>query len=720
MDATNFAQPPQAITSYPTDVRALAYSPDGSLLALMDESPRGVDGYGTLQLVDIAKQTARLSWRLMLSPLDLAFSPNGKYLAYATALPDYPIQMPLTNVCVISILDMSQNPPRGVYDFDCPYQYGSSGQSAFRLVFSPDSNWLAAGRQPHDIQLINLNTGRVTTTSLVFEDAHGLELGSLAFSPDSKQLVINPSYYPAASAHLIWLESMEQSTTWYDQETVTRHPIEGNLFYSDDQQKVYEVVTQNYVSTLKIWDIKRGQQLASAVLPGLYGIVDQNLRNHTLILDRLDSSGESTDPSTPPDFLVVDDQTGHIVFSFNGMGATLSPDGKRLIVTKYSTVVIEVIDASTGHKEALPPFWTGRVVNFKFLLNDTLLSVNTASGVHFWDLRQNVALNFNVSFSRAVVSPDGKWLAGQRYRSPSPDIELYDFQTHKLVHTVSLPTSPLHLAFSSDSQTLIAVFHETYPVDTSYVARIDVKSGKLTRFPNLSVALPNNGLTGISEDGRLILLYTQSEVVIWNIETNTMTPLTSARNNPFIDWTFSTDGTLVAAIEPSDSNNGLGYLPTSHHLAVWNTSSGELLRSLRTPIAYIGDEYNQNRSAHISFSPAGDRVYALSSAWLQPAAWDIATGNQVSIYPLIAHSSVASPMQAVLAVAAQDHVYLLSATTPTICWDWPYGMKDVSFSHNGQWLVGRSEDSETLTLFAVDDARIPTPQPPPLTPIASR
>ena len=166
-------QPVLKVAPHLNYVTALAFSPDGSLLAtsshLRDADPEAVSLWrgGDIRLWDVA--TGQLRYKLARSDRgtrhNVAFSPNGALLAAPNG---WEGEVRVWNTA------------SGAEVFTVP----GNGEPVFVLAFSPDGATLACGCGDNNVRLWNADgTARQTLTD--FEHC----IYSLVFSPDRKTLV---------------------------------------------------------------------------------------------------------------------------------------------------------------------------------------------------------------------------------------------------------------------------------------------------------------------------------------------------------------------------------------------------------------------------------------------------------------------------------------------------------------------------------------------------
>lgn len=147
--------------SQPRDVHAVAFSPDGQLLALgcADERAR---------MVELATGHERLSvrhggWRSPRGEVyDVAFSPDGRWLATASA--DRRARLWDTNTGG-ELLKVTHDEP------------------VQRVALSPNGRWLATSSDDNTARLWDTSTG-----SQLFKVTHSRPVWGVAFSPDGRRL----------------------------------------------------------------------------------------------------------------------------------------------------------------------------------------------------------------------------------------------------------------------------------------------------------------------------------------------------------------------------------------------------------------------------------------------------------------------------------------------------------------------------------------------------
>jgi WD40 repeat protein len=156
-EAKNLRKPLEQIV----DVRALAFSPDGQLLAA---SAGELKGKGEVVLWDLKTQKPRWSYGIDRGMPSVAFSPDGKTLAVGS----FSENCYLFNAATGALKDT----------------LAGHGESARSLAFAASGDILAVGSYDQTIRLWDWRAGKVTQTLTGQDD----KVYSLAYLPDKKTL----------------------------------------------------------------------------------------------------------------------------------------------------------------------------------------------------------------------------------------------------------------------------------------------------------------------------------------------------------------------------------------------------------------------------------------------------------------------------------------------------------------------------------------------------
>ncbi len=156
--------------THPEYVSAIAWSPDGTLMATATHNGTGKKGAtkGTVHLWRVADGTLLRTLKGHVSRIDdLAFSPDGETLASAGGLGDNNVQLWRVN------------------DGSNLHTLKGHSKEVRSLGFSPDSSILASGSYGGSVRLWRVSDGTLLRT------LKGLSrIGDLAFSPDGALLAV--------------------------------------------------------------------------------------------------------------------------------------------------------------------------------------------------------------------------------------------------------------------------------------------------------------------------------------------------------------------------------------------------------------------------------------------------------------------------------------------------------------------------------------------------
>ena len=159
-----FTDPPYAYAPGIRDVRAVAFSPDGSMLATGDDN-----GNAYVWNVATGRRIATLTdFAHSMSVGAVAFSPDGSTLAAGDDSGSAYVWDVATGHRIATLTDPN-----------------SLGLGVRAVAFSPDGSTLAAGDDNSNAYVWNVATGRRIAT---FTDPNSISVGAVAFSPDGSML----------------------------------------------------------------------------------------------------------------------------------------------------------------------------------------------------------------------------------------------------------------------------------------------------------------------------------------------------------------------------------------------------------------------------------------------------------------------------------------------------------------------------------------------------
>jgi RNA polymerase sigma factor (sigma-70 family) len=449
--------PQQPGALQPSDLGALALSPDGRTLATAPLQ-------GTVHLWDTATGRQRLTLPGTSAPVQaLAFTPDGQTLAAAVSPPGEPAE--------ILLWDTASGKERR--------RWQARRKHVRCLAVAPDGKRLATAGEGATVQLWDAATGK----PLQALGGHGLFVWAIAFSPDSKRLATanqdnTVRLWDTATGLLLHRFDAREAAV----RAVTFSP-DGRL-----------LAAAGSLRSLLLWDAASGKQLAS--LPGLREEVRslafvphaQGLRLATgngagtvEILDLPDSATlrRSADRTSPVTTL---HSRGHR----GGVYATaVSPDGK-VIATGSQDCTVRLWDAVTGKEFRRLEGHTDWVGGLSFSPDGKYLASGGNDGRIFVREAATGKVVRQLQGRCVAFSPDGRLLATATM-AQNPAIQIWDFATgRELRRLLGHRATIFRLVFSPDGKTLASggigflpgLSFEGEPFEKTPLRLWDVASGR--------------------------------------------------------------------------------------------------------------------------------------------------------------------------------------------------------------------------------------------------
>ncbi|AFY95054.1 eIF2A-related protein [Chamaesiphon minutus] len=513
-----------------TSILALAYSPNGKLLATGDVN-------GQIYLWDIATGepilccTGHAGW-----VHGLAFSHDGKMLASASS--DLTVKLWDT------------------FDGSCLRTFTGHHQRVRAIAFSPDSQSIASGSSDATIRLWDTRSGKC----LKILSGHQSYIWSVAFSPDGTTIASGSEDKSVRLWNLATGECRQifaEHQLWV--RTIAWSP-DGKLIASgsgDRTVKVWEIETGKCVSTLtghtqrvrSIAFSPDGKLLASGSgdrTVRLWSVTDgqclKTLHGHNSLLTSVAFSPDGTNLATGGEDRSVrlwEVSTGSCIDIWQGYGSWIqsiafSPDGKTL---------------ANGSEDKTIRLWQ---------LADARTSATS---------RNSLTLTGHQGWVCSVAfSPDGKYLASG---SSDYTIKLWDVGTGQCLKTLQGHTRWVGaVAFSPSGLTLASCGGDCT------IVLWDIITGNCIQVLE--------GHTGwlwsvqFSPDGRLLASASEDKTIkLWDLQSGKCTHTLSGHTSWVQGISFSPDGKLLASASCDCT------------IRLWDVATGECVNSLQGHTSWV-------------------------------------------------------------------------------------------------------------------------------------
>jgi len=322
-------------------------------------------------------------------------------------------------------------------------------------------------------------------------------------------------------------------------------------------------------------------------------------------LDVTSGAVKSTWPSLldPADALLFDGDDGILVGSGNGGLSVWSlPDGKvqghipggsYYVAANFSTsTTLDVMLSGQNRLRtfALPsPAMTSDIGGPKsILISNNRIIGKSASGMKIWE-PGNATQSHEVSLQgdgRAVLTPDGSYLAWAQNQFPTGSLEVFSTSTGKSVKTFKLVQPMSAFTLSDDGRTLVYSMGDQ--IHTAPVMGLGV--GFSANVPQMPCCLMQLSATGNS----LLLASQMGGVMLYDLAAKKI-----ARNLqvPYIVAAAGFSPKMDQAVLVSDSGSVL----------VWNIASAEEPRLIGSVIGYpMGIAFNPSRSMFVVTTDTGE------------------------------------------------------------------------------------------------------------------
>jgi WD40 repeat protein len=507
------------------------------------------------------------------------------------------------------------------------------------LSFSPDGKTLAVGSGDHRVHLWDTATGLIRRT-LPGQRSTGK---SIAFSPDGRWLatlgfdrvsVWDTSGWQARAFQSGEVAVRDISVLAWSTDSRTLAAVEG------PKAHLWDVATGKVRQTLK-GDVGGVKALAydptGALLAGggynsfvhFWDAASGELQFETRLTGRI------TDLAYSPSTLTLAVAAGKTVWLYNSRtfkaietgepvtSLAFSPDGKTLATA--SPRLLRLWDAATGEEEARhEDRYSPNALAYS--PDGATLAVSWGPTVRFMDpntLETNRELPVaKDAWTVAALSPEGDRLAISTRDNSGRSVLIWDIREARVVHTFRVPAIFSALAWSPDGLTLASVREGSTGSVELWRVEPNAPSDSSLRTCH---GHENAGWVGsrrivFSPDGRLLAAGTSKRVFLWDTSTGQLVRTLEGHLDYVGALAFTPDGKTLAC-----GSIGIGVLQYQGEIKLWDVATGELRRMW-------GQQEGGAFGRAIAISPDG-RLLAVAgqliSEWRFQSVvrlWDVASG----------------------------------------------------------------------------------------------
>ncbi len=575
-----------------TEIWSLAFSPDGASLAAagMAANPDGSRRHGRMVIADVAAKNVRHSQDGFPYPvLAVAYSPDGALVA--TGMAQYLGRGANPATRIANILTQEQAGQVVLWDGvsgDMKEVLPGETGSVLSLAFSPKGETLAAGAANgvlHTWNVADRSPGK-------FIDGLSSYIWTIAYSPDGETLATGAGKWNGPAELKLWnardLSLKNELRGHGAGVTAVAFSRDGKTLASaswDRTARLFDVDSgkeqaivsghENYVSAIAF--SPHGDRLATGSWDETARVWPaRERRDETLLLENLLKGAYSLAYSPGSDLLaagigdgiaIVDPRANRLVERLPGHGSdtivAFSPDGKFL-VSAGGDGTIAIWDAKNWAKGQTLEASSEKIWCIAVSSDSKLIAAGSQDGkARLWRAASGEPVKTIEGSGGAVrsltFSHDGNWLAGachQTTNPPSTDVVIWKVADGRVVHTISPAAPDAHtgniecVAFTSDDALLATCSHD--------------RSAKVWRTSDWTIHCEMKGhreaiySLAISPDDRtLATAGWDGDVRLWSIDNGE--PLATLSGNIGVVWTvaFAPDGnTLVAGSSVYDSITG--------------------------------------------------------------------------------------------------------------------------------------------------------------------
>jgi WD40 repeat protein len=529
----------------------LAFSPDGKYLAYGDDRSKPNTVY--LAEVSTGKELRRFQAKWLI------FSPDRKTLAY-NGLDDSLVR--------VAEVDSGKE----------LHKLGGHKGNTTRAAFAPDGKTLVTADK-HTLRFFDLASGRVREVSRPEGQAAGFQ--PLTFSPDGKVVAAS-----GGDKKTIRLVEVATGKTLRLIELKDKHEQIGSLLFTRDGKHLISTHEDGYV---RYWDAATGAKRSQfrahdcavgrvALAPGgqtlattawSYGGGDYSVRlwetatGKPLVrhpgpragirfLEFSPDSRRVAAASHEGAIHLFEATTGKLLRRWQLFGpVAFTPDGRTLLCGDWSNGKVRSLDVTTG-KEARHFQTHPKGVYQMALSRDGKLLVTAGSDkfLRVWDpTTGRMVSDFGGAQKEYVwylaLSPDGRILASLH---DGKIVRLWDTAAGKLIAEPTDPGNYWSVAFSADGTMLATSVHSSVNPADHFIRLRDAATGhEIRRMPGKNVRALE--YLAFSPDGRTLISGSQHsrDLYLWEVATGQPRRHFSGHQGPLSCVAFAPDGRLMAS-----------------------------------------------------------------------------------------------------------------------------------------------------------------------------
>lgn len=598
----HFVKP--ALTHPFSAVMAIAFSPDGTLMATADKS-------GDVHLWQVEDWQHLATYQGHSEIIQaIAFSPDGQTLVSGSEDHTIRIWNVQTQQCLFVleghtdwVLSVAIHPDGSILASSgrdkaiclwnlktgqCLHRVQGELYSVLSIAFSPDGKTFACGNQDHSIGLWDLQTQKC----LHILQGHSDQVRSVAFSPDGRMLV-SGSYDNTVR---LWevqtqqcLEVLKEHQNWV---LAVAFSPDGTMLASGSRD-----------CTVRLWDVSTRQclQVCQGHHNQVWAVAFSPTKDELLL-----ASG--SEDCTVRLWNLQNGQCDYLLQGYLNQisSVAFSPDG-RVFASGSKDHTISLWDASTYRCLHIFRGHDDQVLSVAFSPDGRMLiSGSNDHTIRLWDVQTKQCLYVFEGHDHGVrsvaFSPDGKMLAsgGQDHT-----IRLWALQTRRCTHVLRDHESwVLSVAFSPDGRLLASSSRDRtvrlWDVSTQQCLHVLQEHRSQVR----SVAFSPNGemLASGSNDGT---------VRLWNVQSGQCLQVLEQHTNRVLTVAFSPDGQVLASGSRDQT------------ICLWDLSTHQCVQVIKDHTNWV---------LSVCFSPNKDeQVLVSSDADATIKVWNIATREGVAV-----------------------------------------------------------------------------------------